>query len=74
MTVPHVQLKYKKCILALFQYLQYTGENASYLSLCLCVSIFHRKIKSKINLNFKVKWCLVAWLLVFCLLELLDTV
>lgn len=26
-------------------YLQYTGENASYLSLCLCVSIFHRKIK-----------------------------
>lgn len=51
----------KKCILALFQFLcKNTGENASYLSLCLCVSIVHRKIKCKINFNFKVKWCLVA--------------
>lgn len=69
MTVPHVQLKYlKKCILASFQFAKNTGENASYLSLCLCVSIIHRKIKCKINLNFKVKWRLVAaWLLVLCL-------
>lgn len=56
MTVPHVQLKYLKCVLAFLFfisiYLRYTGENASYLSLCLCVSIFHRKIKCKINLNF----------------------
>lgn len=45
----------------------HTGENASYLSLCLCTYIFHRKIKCKMNLNLKVKWCLVAaWLLVFC--------
>lgn len=57
-------------------YLQYTGENASYLSLCLCVPIFHRKIKkSKINVNFKVKWGLVAARpLALCLLCLYDTV
>lgn len=78
LTVPHVQLKCLKCVLASFFfsiYLQYTGEKASYLSLCLCVSIIHRKIKCKINLNFKVKWCVVAaWLLFFCLSGLSNTV
>lgn len=46
MTVPHVQLKYQKCVLALLRsVLRYTGEGASYLGLCLCVSAVHRKIK-----------------------------
>lgn len=46
MTVPHVQLKYQKCVLAFFRsVLRYAGEGASYLGLCLCVLAVHRKIK-----------------------------
>lgn len=70
MTVPHVQLKYKKMYFSFISisFAKNTGENASYLSLCLCVSIVRRKIKCKISFNFKVKWCLVAARLrVFCL-------
>lgn len=77
MTVPHVQLKIlKMCFSFISIYSQYTGENTSYLSLCLCVYIFHRKIKKcKINLNLKVKWCPVAArLLAFCLLRFSNTV
>lgn len=46
MTVPHVQLKYQKCVLALLRsVLRDTGGGASYLGLCLCVSAVRRKIK-----------------------------
>lgn len=54
MTVPHVQLKYQKRILALFAIgsaghwggeVGWGGGGASYLGLCLCVSAVHRKIK-----------------------------
>lgn len=44
-------------------YLQNTGENASYLSLCLCVPIFHRKIKIKNKCKFQGETGLVCSLL-----------
>lgn len=45
MTVPHVQLKYQKCVLASIGSAVHWGGCELPRLICLCVSAVHRKIK-----------------------------